>query len=131
MDLCARGVFLLVLLQRAAAFQAPRARPTAAARARVVVSGGSILPPKLREYGAFGLIAYSAVELVWWGAPFCLAARSAGGFPTAETLDAFADAAKAPFLGAVLLWPNSWLRNGAAARGAAILRDAASGGGRG
>ena len=89
----------------------PRRRPVA-----------RIVPPKVAEYGAYGLAAYSAVELCWWGLPIGYALRSVDGV---VTLDSFLEVAKTPLLAAVFLWPNSWFRNGVSCRIAAILRDAA------
>ena len=80
-----------------------------------------IVPPKVAEYGAYGLAAYSAVELCWWGLPIGYALRSVDG---ALTVDAFLEVAKTPLLAAVFLWPNSWFRNGVSCRIAGALRDA-------
>ena len=80
-----------------------------------------IVPPKVAEYGAYGLAAYSAVELCWWGLPIGYALRSVDG---AVTVDAFLEVAKTPLLAAVFLWPNSWFRNGVSCRIAGALRDA-------
>ena len=88
----------------------PRRRPVA-----------RIVPPKVAEYGAYGLAAYSAVELCWWGLPIGYALRSVEG---ALTVDAFVEVAKTPLLAAVFLWPNSWFRNGVSCRIAGALRDA-------
>ena len=88
----------------------PRRRPVA-----------RIVPPKVAEYGAYGLAAYSAVELCWWGLPIGYALRSVDG---ALTVDAFLEVAKTPLLAAVFLWPNSWFRNGVSCRIAGALRDA-------
>ena len=79
-----------------------------------------IVPPKVAEYGAYGLAAYGAVELCWWGLPIGYALRSVDG---ALTVDAFFEVAKAPLCAALILWPNSWFRNGVACRLAAALRD--------
>ena len=80
-----------------------------------------IVPPKVAEYGAYGLAAYSAVELCWWGLPIGYALRHVDG---ALTVDAFLEVAKTPLLAAVFLWPNSWFRNGVSCRIAGVLRDA-------
>ena len=88
-------------------------------RRRAVVT--RIVPPKVAEYGAYGLAAYSAVELCWWGLPIGYAWRSVDG---ALTVDAFLEVAKTPLLIAVFLWPNSWFRNGVSCRIAGALRDA-------
>ena len=80
-----------------------------------------IVPPKVAEYGAYGLAAYSAVELCWWGLPIGYAVRSCDGV---VTLDSFLEVAKTPLLAAVFLWPNSWFRNGVSCRVAGVLRDA-------
>ena len=88
----------------------PRRRPVA-----------RIVPPKVAEYGAYGLAAYSAVELCWWGLPIGYALRSVDGV---VTLDSFLEVAKTPLLAAVFLWPNSWFRNGVSCRIAGALRDA-------
>ena len=80
-----------------------------------------IVPPKVAEYGAYGLAAYSAVELVWWGIPIGYALRSCDVL----TVDAFVEVAKTPLLAAVFLWPNSWFRNGVSCKIAGALRDAA------
>ena len=87
----------------------PRRRPVA-----------RIVPPKVAEYGAYGLAAYSAVELCWWGLPIGYALRSCDVL----TVDAFLEVAKTPLLAAVFLWPNSWFRNGVSCRIAGVLRDA-------
>ena len=79
-----------------------------------------IVPPKVAEYGAYGLAAYSAVELCWWGLPIGYALRSCDVL----TVDAFLEVAKTPLLAAVFLWPNSWFRNGVSCRIAGALRDA-------
>ena len=81
-----------------------------------------IVPPKVAEYGAYGLAAYSAVELCWWGLPIGYALRHVDG---ALTVDAFLEVAKTPLLAAVFLWPNSWFRNGVSCKIAGALRDAA------
>ena len=80
-----------------------------------------IVPPKVAEYGAYGLAAYSAVELCWWGLPIGYALRSCDVL----TVDAFVEVAKTPLLAAVFLWPNSWFRNGVSCKIAGALRDAA------
>ena len=80
-----------------------------------------IVPPKVAEYGAYGLAAYSAVELCWWGLPIGYALRSIDGV---VTVDAFLEVAKTPLLAAVFLWPNSWFRNGVSCKIAGALRDA-------
>ena len=80
-----------------------------------------IVPPKVAEYGTYGLAAYSAVELCWWGLPIGYAVRSCDVL----TVDAFLEVAKTPLLAAVFLWPNSWFRNGVSCRIAGALRDAA------
>ena len=87
----------------------PRRRPVA-----------RIVPPKVAEYGAYGLAAYSAVELCWWGLPIGYALRSCDVL----TVDSFLEVAKTPLLAAVFLWPNSWFRNGVSCRIAGALRDA-------
>ena len=89
-------------------------------RRRAVVT--RIVPPKVAEYGAYGLVAYSAVELCWWGLPIGYALRHVDG---ALTVDAFLEVAKTPLLAAVFLWPNSWFRNGVSCKIAGALRDAA------
>ena len=81
-----------------------------------------IVPPKVAEYGAYDLAAYSAVELCWWGLPIGYALRHVDG---ALTVDAFLEVAKTPLLAAVFLWPNSWFRNGVSCKIAGALRDAA------
>ena len=80
-----------------------------------------IVPPKVAEYGAYGLAAYSAVELCWWGLPIGYALRSCDVL----TVDTFFEVAKTPLLAAVFLWPNSWFRNGVSCKIAGALRDAA------
>ena len=87
-------------------------------RRRAVVT--RIVPPKVAEYGAYGLAAYSAVELCWWGLPIGYALRSCDVL----TVDAFLEVAKTPLLAAVFLWPNSWFRNGVSCKIAGALRDA-------
>ena len=93
-------------------------RSSSRRRRRVVVT--RIVPPKVAEYGAYGLAAYSAVELCWWGLPIGYALRSCDVL----TVDAFLEVAKTPLLAAVFLWPNSWFRNGVSCRIAGALRDA-------
>ena len=85
-----------------------------------------IVPPKVAEFGAYGLAAYGAVELCWWGLPIGYALRICDVL----TVDAFFEVAKAPLCAALILWPNSWFRNGVACRLAAALRDAAAAAGR-
>ena len=116
--------FLVAIIVAATAF-APSRRITAnnnftppPTRRRPVAR---IVPPKVAEYGAYGLAAYSAVELCWWGLPIGYALRSVDG---AVTVDAFLEVAKTPLLAAVFLWPNSWFRNGVSCRIAGALRDA-------
>ena len=94
-------------------------RSSSRRRRRAVVT--RIVPPKVAEYGAYGLAAYSAVELCWWGLPIGYALRSVDG---ALTVDAFVEVAKTPLLCAVFLWPNSWFRNGVSCKIAGALRDA-------
>ena len=94
-------------------------RSSSRRRRRAVVT--RIVPPKVAEYGAYGLAAYSAVELCWWGLPIGYALRHVDG---ALTVDAFLEVAKTPLLAAVFLWPNSWFRNGVSCRIAGTLRDA-------
>ena len=94
-------------------------RSSSRRRRRAVVT--RIVPPKVAEYGAYGLAAYSAVELCWWGLPIGYAVRSCDGV---VTLDSFVEVAKTPLLAAVFLWPNSWFRNGVSCRIAGALRDA-------
>ena len=94
-------------------------RSSSRRRRRAVVT--RIVPPKVAEYGAYGLAAYSAVELCWWGLPIGYAVRSVDGAPT---VDAFLEVAKTPLLAAVFLWPNSWFRNGVSCKIAGALRDA-------
>ena len=94
-------------------------RSSSRRRRRAVVT--RIVPPKVAEYGAYGLAAYSAVELCWWGLPIGYALRSCDGV---VTLDSFVEVAKTPLLAAVFLWPNSWFRNGVSCRIAGAIRDA-------
>ena len=113
--------FLVAIIAAATAF-APR-RTTAnnfapPPRRRPVAR---IVPPKVAEYGAYGLAAYSAVELCWWGLPIGYAVRSVD---SALTVDSFLEVAKTPLLAAVFLWPNSWFRNGVSCKIAGALRDA-------
>ena len=121
-----RSVCFLFTVIAAEAFAPPRittgveADAISRRRRRAVVT--RIVPPKVAEYGAYGLAAYSAVELCWWGLPIGYALRSVEGV---VTLDSFLEVAKTPLLVAVFLWPNSWFRNGVSCRIAAILRDAA------
>ena len=116
--------FLVAIIATAAGFAPPPRRITAnnfappPSRRRTVAR---IVPPKVAEYGAYGLAAYSAVELCWWGLPIGYALRSVDG---AVTVDAFLEVAKTPLLAAVFLWPNSWFRNGVSCRIAGALRDA-------
>ena len=105
--------------QLAVAADAIALTPRRARRRRAVVA--RIVPPKVAEYGAYGLAAYSAVELCWWGLPIGYALRSVDG---ALTVDAFLEVAKTPLLAAVFLWPNSWFRNGVSCKIAGALRDA-------
>ena len=116
--------FLVAIIATAAGFAPPPRRITAnnfappPSRRRTVTR---IVPPKVAEYGAYGLAAYSAVELCWWGLPIGYALRSVEG---ALTLDSFLEVAKTPLLAAVFLWPNSWFRNGVSCKIAGALRDA-------
>ena len=98
--------------------QRARASPSSRRRRQAVIT--RIVPPKVAEYGAYGLAAYSAVELCWWGLPIGYALRSCDVL----TVDAFVEVAKTPLLAAVFLWPNSWFRNGVSCRIAGVLRDA-------
>ena len=117
--------FLVAIIWAVTAFAPPPRRITAnnfappPSRRRTVAR---IVPPKVAEYGAYGLAAYSAVELCWWGLPIGYALRSCDGV---VTLDSFLEVAKTPLLAAVFLWPNSWFRNGVSCRIAGALRDAA------
>ena len=79
-----------------------------------------VLPPKVRAEGPTGLAGYSAVELCWWGAPAAFTYLAVDG-SVADTA-AVLEAAKAPFLAALLFWPNSWFRNGVAIRIARVLQ---------
>ena len=116
--------FLVAIVAAATAFTPPQRLSTAnnfappPPRRRPVAR---IVPPKVAEYGAYGLAAYSAVELCWWGLPIGYAVRSVEG---AVTLDSFLEVAKTPLLAAVFLWPNSWFRNGVSCKIAGALRDA-------
>ena len=116
--------FLFTIIAAAAAFAPPPRRINAnnftppRGRRRPVAR---IVPPKVAEYGAYGLAAYSAVELCWWGLPIGYALRHVDG---ALTVDAFLEVAKTPLLIAVFLWPNSWFRNGVSCKIAGALRDA-------
>ena len=116
--------FLVAIIATAAGFAPPPRRITAnnfappPPRRRPVAR---IVPPKVAEYGAYGLAAYSAVELCWWGLPIGYALRSCDGV---VTLDSFLEVAKTPLLAAVFLWPNSWFRNGVSCKIAGALRDA-------
>ena len=120
-----RSVCFLFTVIAAEAFAPPRittgveADAISRRRRRGVVT--RIVPPKVAEYGAYGLAAYSAVELCWWGLPIGYALRSVDG---ALTVDAFLEVAKTPLLAAVFLWPNSWFRNGVSCKIAGALRDA-------
>ena len=121
-----RSVCFLFTVIAAEAFAPPRittgveADAISRRRRRAVVT--RIVPPKVAEYGAYGLAAYSAVELCWWGLPIGYALRHVDG---ALTVDAFLEVAKTPLLAAVFLWPNSWFRNGVSCKIAGALRDAA------
>ena len=79
-----------------------------------------VLPPKVRAEGPAGLVGYSFVELCWWGAPAAYVA--AQGADASLDAAAILEAAKAPFLLALLFWPNSWFRNGASIRIARVLQ---------
>ena len=120
-----RSVCFLFTVIAAEAFAPPRittgveADAISRRRRRGVVT--RIVPPKVAEYGAYGLAAYSAVELCWWGLPIGYALRHVDG---ALTVDAFLEVAKTPLLAAVFLWPNSWFRNGVSCKIAGALRDA-------
>ena len=120
-----RSVCFLFTVIAAEAFAPPRittgveADAISRRRRRAVVT--RIVPPKVAEYGAYGLAAYSAVELCWWGLPIGYALRSVEGV---VTLDSFLEVAKTPLLAAVFLWPNSWFRNGVSCKIAGALRDA-------
>ena len=119
-----RSVCFLFTVIAAEAFAPPRittgveADAISRRRRRGVVT--RIVPPKVAEYGAYGLAAYSAVELCWWGLPIGYAVRSCDVL----TVDAFVEVAKTPLLAAVFLWPNSWFRNGVSCKIAGALRDA-------
>ncbi len=119
-----RSVCFLFTVIAAEAFAPPRittgveADAISRRRRRGVVT--RIVPPKVAEYGAYGLAAYSAVELCWWGLPIGYALRSVDVL----TVDAFLEVAKTPLLAAVFLWPNSWFRNGVSCKIAGALRDA-------
>ena len=115
--------FLVAIIAAAAGFAPPPRRINAnnfapPPRRRPVAR---IVPPKVAEYGAYGLAAYSAVELCWWGLPIGYALRSVD---CALTVDSFLEVAKTPLLAAVFLWPNSWFRNGVSCHIAGALRDA-------
>ena len=120
-----RSVCFLFTVIAAEAFAPPRittgveADAISRRRRRAVVT--RIVPPKVAEYGAYGLAAYSAVELCWWGLPIGYALLSCDVL----TVDAFFEVAKTPLLAAVFLWPNSWFRNGVSCKIAGALRDAA------
>ena len=119
-----RSVCFLFTVIAAEAFAPPRittgveADAISRRRRRGVVT--RIVPPKVAEYGAYGLAAYSAVELCWWGLPIGYALRECDVL----TVDAFLEVAKTPLLAAVFLWPNSWFRNGVSCKIAGALRDA-------
>ena len=119
-----RSVCFLFTVIAAEAFAPPRittgveADAISRRRRRGVVT--RIVPPKVAEYGAYGLAAYSAVELCWWGLPIGYALRSVDVL----TVDSFLEVAKTPLLAAVFLWPNSWFRNGVSCKIAGALRDA-------
>ena len=119
-----RSVCFLFTVIAAEAFAPPRittgveADAISRRRRRAVVT--RIVPPKVAEYGAYGLAAYSAVELCWWGLPIGYALRSCDVL----TVDTFFEVAKTPLLAAVFLWPNSWFRNGVSCKIAGALRDA-------
>ena len=125
MDCRRRSAWFLFAIIAAEAFAPPRittgveADAISRRRRRAVVT--RIVPPKVAEYGAYGLAAYSAVELCWWGLPIGYALRSVDVL----TVDSFLEVAKTPLLAAVFLWPNSWFRNGVSCRIAGALRDAA------
>ena len=116
--------FLVAIIAASTAFAPPSRRITAnnfappPSRRRPVAR---IVPPKVAEYGTYGLAAYSAVELCWWGLPIGYALRNVDG---ALTVDSFLEVAKTPLLAAVFLWPNSWFRNGVSCKIAGALRDA-------
>ena len=120
-----RSVCFLFTVIAAEAFAPPRittgveADAISRRRRRAVVT--RIVPPKVAEYGAYGLAAYSAVELCWWGLPIGYALRSCDVL----MVDTFFEVAKTPLLAAVFLWPNSWFRNGVSCKIAGALRDAA------
>ena len=120
-----RSVCFLFTVIAAEAFAPPRittgveADAISRRRRRGVVT--RIVPPKVAEYGAYGLAAYSAVELCWWGLPIGYALRSVGRRGVGIALEV----AKTPLLAAVFLWPNSWFRNGVSCKIAGALRDAA------
>ena len=118
-----RSVCFLFTVIAAEAFAPPRittgveADAISRRRRRGVVT--RIVPPKVAEYGAYGLAAYSAVELCWWGLPIGYALRSCDVL----TVDTFFEVAKTPLLAAVFLWPNSWFRNGVSCKIAGALRE--------
>ena len=119
-----RSVCFLFTVIAAEAFAPPRittgveADAISRRRRRGVVT--RIVPPKVAEYGAYGLAAYSAVELCW-----CLPIGYALLSCDVLTVDTFFEVAKTPLLAAVFLWPNSWFRNGVSCKIAGALRDAA------
>ena len=121
-----RSVCFLFTVIAAEAFAPPRittgVEADAISRRRRGAVVTRIVPPKVAEYGAYGLAAYSAVELCWWGLPIGYALRHVDGV---VTVDAFLEVAKTPLLAAVFLWPNSWFRNGVSCKIAGALRDAA------
>ena len=124
-----RSACFLFTVITAEAFAPPRPRHAADVAATAGVATRRrrrgvvtrIVPPKVAEYGAYGLAAYSAVELCWWGLPIGYALRHVDGV---VTVDAFLEVAKTPLLAAVFLWPNSWFRNGVSCKIAGALRDA-------
>ena len=105
-----------LLVVAATAFSGNRRTPLAPGNRPPRAPLVDALPPAVRAEGARGLAAYSAVELCWWGAPASYAFASAGG-----DASLILESAKAPFLVALLLWPNSWFRNGLAVKIARLL----------
>ena len=78
----------------------------------------------IASLGERGIVAYVIVELAYWSlvpaVGYLIMQQQDDDVSTASLVD-FVQYCKAPLLVALLLWPNSWIRNGLAVRLAALL----------
>ena len=75
-------------------------------------------------YAAFELIYWSSVPIVAWRTsiyPSGLSSIISSSDGDGTNLALLMEASKLPFLVAVILWPNSWLRNGIVVRLAEMI----------